>query len=63
MRSLLAKTQQLLSVLSLLLLLCTDARAQESLMPVQGTVRNEKGQPIESASVSIAGAGNVGAER
>lgn len=56
MRSLLAKTQQLLSVLSLLLLLCTDARAQESLMPVQGTVRNEKGQPIESASVSIAGA-------
>lgn len=57
MRSLLTKTQQLLSVLALLLS-CTVTRAQvpPNSMSVQGTVRNEKGQPIESASITIAGA-------
>ena len=56
MKSLLPKTKQLLIALPLLFLLCMDTRAQEPAVSVEGTVRNEKGQPIESASVSILGA-------
>lgn len=52
----LTKTRQLLTALPLLLLLCMAAKAQEQAIPIQGTVHNEKGQPIGSASVAIQGA-------
>jgi TonB-linked SusC/RagA family outer membrane protein len=52
----LPKTKQLLIALPLLFLLCMQTWAQEPVVSVEGTVRNEKGQPIGSASISILGA-------
>jgi len=53
---LLPKTNQLLIALPFLLLLCMTTKAQGQAIPVQGTVRNEKGLPVPSASVGILGA-------
>ncbi len=52
----LLQPKQLLTVVALLCLL-TGIRAQQSVVPVTGTVKNEKGQPVEAASVSIYGTG------
>ncbi len=51
----LTKTRQLLIALPFLLFLCMAARAQGQTVPIEGTVRNEKGLPIPSASVSVLG--------
>lgn len=48
------KTRQLSTAL-LFLLLYTGVRAQAPAILVTGTIRNEKGQPVEAASVSIEG--------
>jgi hypothetical protein len=50
-----SKTTRLLIALTISCLLCTGIKAQEASTPVTGTVTNEKGQPIEAASVSVSG--------
>jgi TonB-linked SusC/RagA family outer membrane protein len=53
-----SKTTQLLIAVTISCLLhTTSVRAQGSAVPITGTVTNEKGQPIEAASVSISGSG------
>jgi TonB-linked SusC/RagA family outer membrane protein len=52
----LPQTKQFLTAVFLLCLL-TGIRAQQPVLSVTGTVKNEKGQPVEAASVSISGTG------
>ncbi len=50
----LPQTKQFLTAV-FLLCLATGIRAQQSVVAVAGTVKNEKGQPVEAASVTISG--------
>ena len=50
-----SKTTQLLIAVTFSCLLHTSVKAQGTTVPITGTVTNEKGQPIEAASVSISG--------